>query len=524
MADPTLYLYTSLTAGSSHIITATSRLETILKANKIPFRALDCATDEKARMTWSRRSRGRKLPGLVKYGQVIGVCEGLFEIGIMLMYLQDLEQIEEWNEFGELHDQIDSADDFVDTSTAAAAPVNPNAISLRPEPGAGVANSFTPIQPASGSARDRTASSNASSRTASETRHISISEPTAQDREGKSPQPSPAENPMMMSMRQLGAEAAAKAKQAQRKVSSSLSKTSSTTAASTSTESKEPVTSPPVIAKEREAVDPSKEPEVTAAKTPAQLASEGAKRTSVDKVEAASTPPPVASPIDAKADAGEDSAVAGSTVGEKSNEEQVLDLRRQSTTTNVPSKLSVSTPADDNEKVPEVQASNATQSTQGISKNADIAEDVEPPVAEAVATDNNNVVEDTPAKTAATSTTNAPDDQPGGHQLRSQESAAALASFDSADGLTPAGSKPRSHRGSSVEEADRAEIQKIEAENRIDEHPEEDEDAVADDDDDAVAATAATKKPVVAQVDADAEKARSTAAKDPEAASKSVGD
>lgn len=73
MADPTLYLYTSLTAGSSHIITATSRLETILKANKIPFRALDCATDEKARTLWSRRARGRKLPGLVKFGQVIGV-------------------------------------------------------------------------------------------------------------------------------------------------------------------------------------------------------------------------------------------------------------------------------------------------------------------------------------------------------------------------------------------------------------------------------------------------------------------
>lgn len=35
--DGTLYLFTSLTAGSSHIITATSRLETILKANRIPF-------------------------------------------------------------------------------------------------------------------------------------------------------------------------------------------------------------------------------------------------------------------------------------------------------------------------------------------------------------------------------------------------------------------------------------------------------------------------------------------------------
>ncbi|KMU92071.1 hypothetical protein CIHG_09909 [Coccidioides immitis H538.4] len=71
--DPTLYLFTSLTAGSSHIITATSRLETILKANKIGFRAIDVATDDKARMLWGRRSKGRKLPGLVRYGNIVGV-------------------------------------------------------------------------------------------------------------------------------------------------------------------------------------------------------------------------------------------------------------------------------------------------------------------------------------------------------------------------------------------------------------------------------------------------------------------
>lgn len=72
--DPRLFLYTSLTAGSSHIITATSRMETILKANKIPFQAIDTATDEKARRLWQRRGGQRKLPGLVKEGYVIGVC------------------------------------------------------------------------------------------------------------------------------------------------------------------------------------------------------------------------------------------------------------------------------------------------------------------------------------------------------------------------------------------------------------------------------------------------------------------
>lgn len=73
MPDSTLYLYTSLTAGSSHIVTATARLETILKANRIPFRAIDVATDDKARQLWGRRARGKKLPGLVKYGTIVGV-------------------------------------------------------------------------------------------------------------------------------------------------------------------------------------------------------------------------------------------------------------------------------------------------------------------------------------------------------------------------------------------------------------------------------------------------------------------
>jgi len=71
--DPTLYLYTSLTSGSSHIITATSRLETILKANRIQFQALDVATDEKARMLWGRRAGKRKLPGLVRMGMIVAV-------------------------------------------------------------------------------------------------------------------------------------------------------------------------------------------------------------------------------------------------------------------------------------------------------------------------------------------------------------------------------------------------------------------------------------------------------------------
>ncbi|KAI0447392.1 hypothetical protein F4803DRAFT_499485 [Xylaria telfairii] len=94
--DPALYIYTSLTAGSSNIVTATSRLETILRANRVPFKALDIATDEKARMLWGRRAgkdangRARKLPSLVQMGLVLG----------------DIVEIEEWNEYGELKDHV----------------------------------------------------------------------------------------------------------------------------------------------------------------------------------------------------------------------------------------------------------------------------------------------------------------------------------------------------------------------------------------------------------------------------------
>ena len=54
-------------------------METILKANRIPFSGLDLATDEKARMLWGRRAgkdgqgRQRKLPALVQGGLVVGV-------------------------------------------------------------------------------------------------------------------------------------------------------------------------------------------------------------------------------------------------------------------------------------------------------------------------------------------------------------------------------------------------------------------------------------------------------------------
>ncbi|KAF2426526.1 hypothetical protein EJ08DRAFT_663276 [Tothia fuscella] len=88
--DPSLYLFTSLTAGSSHIVTATSRMETILKANRLPFSYIDTATNEGGKQLFQRRARGKKLPLLVKEGFVIA----------------DLEQLEDWNEFGEVKEAI----------------------------------------------------------------------------------------------------------------------------------------------------------------------------------------------------------------------------------------------------------------------------------------------------------------------------------------------------------------------------------------------------------------------------------
>ena len=71
--DKTIYLFTSLAAGSSHIVTATSRIETILKANQIPFTYRDTGTDELAKKLFQRRASGKKLPLIVKEGFVLGV-------------------------------------------------------------------------------------------------------------------------------------------------------------------------------------------------------------------------------------------------------------------------------------------------------------------------------------------------------------------------------------------------------------------------------------------------------------------
>ena len=128
--DPNLYLYTSLTAGSSQIITATSRMETILKANKIQFQALDVATDEKARMLWGRRAGKRKLPGLVRMGMIVG----------------DLQEVEEWNEYGELKENLEPAPRPTPSApaTPSKVPAGPSSDSLSKTP---ATNPATPSKP-----------------------------------------------------------------------------------------------------------------------------------------------------------------------------------------------------------------------------------------------------------------------------------------------------------------------------------------------------------------------------------------
>ncbi|KAB8070551.1 hypothetical protein BDV29DRAFT_180796 [Aspergillus leporis] len=165
MSDSTLYLYTSLTAGSSHIVTATARLETILKANKLPFRAIDVATDDAARKLWGRRSKGKKLPGLVKFGTVIG----------------DLEEVEEWNEYGELRMQVNSVQDFGDSMPATSTTISTS----KPESAVSTPTSEVPPVPKQST--------------------IKIQNPPAKE--------SQKDNSITVALRQASEEAAAKAKE-----------------------------------------------------------------------------------------------------------------------------------------------------------------------------------------------------------------------------------------------------------------------------------------------------------------------
>lgn len=198
--DPILYLYTSLTAGSSHIITATSRMETILRANKIPFKGVDLATDEKARMLWGRRAgkdesgRVRKLPGLVQMGLVVGVCRPCWQLVCYTDKLQDIVEVEDWNEYGELKLHIKIVPLDGSPAPKPAAKAGPSKISPKAAP-----KSNENVNPAA-------------------TKPL-----PAKSSETKAPEPAATGNTTTIAMRSIGEEAAQKAKEIKKASSKILS-------------------------------------------------------------------------------------------------------------------------------------------------------------------------------------------------------------------------------------------------------------------------------------------------------------
>lgn len=60
----------------------------MLKSHKIPFKAVDLATDAKAKRFWMWKSKDRKLPAVVKDGVVLGVNSPSPGLKQLLMDLQ----------------------------------------------------------------------------------------------------------------------------------------------------------------------------------------------------------------------------------------------------------------------------------------------------------------------------------------------------------------------------------------------------------------------------------------------------
>jgi hypothetical protein len=149
---------------------------------------------------------------------------------------------------------------------------------------------------------------------------------------------------MSIAMRQLGAEAAAKAAAGQKKAAAAKSAAPVPTKEPSTTD-QVPVPAATKLSVDAAADSPDVAAEVTAAKTPALLAAEGAKRTSVDKIAEASAATSSEDAPTIKSPTGEDGSSSSST------EAQLVDLRRASSITKVKSRLSEATPAAESETV-----------------------------------------------------------------------------------------------------------------------------------------------------------------------------
>lgn len=146
---------------------------------------------------------------------------------------------------------------------------------------------------------------------------------------------------MNITFRQLGAEAAAKAGQ-KKAAATEASKAALAPTKEPSTTDQIPVPAATKLSSDAAAESAQTPHEVTAAKTPTQLASEGAQRTSVDKI------------ADAEGETG-----SGPIEDSSSKEAQLLALRRSSSTTKTKSRLSESTPAAESETVLEGKSTTA---------------------------------------------------------------------------------------------------------------------------------------------------------------------
>lgn len=232
-----------------------------------------------------------------------------------LTFCQDLEQIEEWNEYGELKEQIAAVSDMGVPTTSST----PSNLAAEPPQGRPTAS---------------TNSSGPPSRASSETRHILISDPKDKETDsGPAPSQKPTEPPLNVAMRQLGAEAAAKAGQ---KKAAAAQPAKAPIKPPDNTE-QTPVPATTKLSPDAAVESPETATEVTAAKTPAQLAAEGAKKTSIDKI----------------AETGGSAATTDTadSSSSPSTEAQLVEQRRQSSITKQKSRLSESTPADQSESV-----------------------------------------------------------------------------------------------------------------------------------------------------------------------------
>lgn len=171
--------------------------------------------------------------------------------------------MEEWNEHGELKDQIDDLEDVFGDMPVSGSVAEAQAAAAQREAQQAAAKGGKPPAPL---------------RQASETRHISISEP----RREKAPAALAGKDATLsMAMKQAGAEAAAKAGQKKTTTTPTAGTNTGTTAKAAATGSASSVSSESTRESDLEEVNTAN----TDAKTPALLAEEGAMKTTVEKLQ-----------------------------------------------------------------------------------------------------------------------------------------------------------------------------------------------------------------------------------------------